>query len=256
VLINIFLSTLIKAETFKSHVFTSYLKSYPQQKVSRACKKFTCGPTTIIYLDLNGANSSLHPNYGMGEKGFFAQMMNIGEAMDNQGVSGVINHTLSQRKVHSKPSSLHDKTTISLPMIDYGFTGSFNNILITVSNTQPRYKYSSSVMGLTNKDSSQIFVGTVAIDEYTPFVMRGSYSAKLNRYGDIPIKDQNCPAFSDPSTPPCQIRKLIGTGKINGTFSINTPPGAINKHPATVTTRDDIDPFISDIKSMAAAYGI
>jgi len=252
--IMIVLLTSLKAESFKNNFFNAELRSAPNQTISEYCREYTCGPTTTITLYPNDV-TGLSPNYEMGGKGFFKQMMNIGEAFGNEGASGVINHALKQHKVPTKVSTIHDKTTMVLPLIDYGFTGSFSHILITVSNEEPRYGYSSVTMGLTDKDDFITYAGTVTIEEYSPFIIRGSYSTPLKRYEDINPRDLQCPAFSDPSTPPCKIRKLMGTGNISGTFSISTPQGATNRYKQTPSS-DDLDPFISDIESMAAAYGV
>ncbi len=96
-------------------------------------------------------------------------------------------------------------------MIDYGYSGTFNNILITTSSSGLKLKTAKKD---EFSEGHTGFTGTITIEEYSPYVMKGSYSGELYSYvgtnapyrGPLPSKREK------------QI-KISATGSVNGEFN-------------------------------------
>jgi hypothetical protein len=69
---------------------------------------------------------------------------------------------------------------ITLPLIDYGFTGSFNNAALTVKGRGDAvYKAIGPQDIQPGPGTAYPLAGKVTIEEYTPLVMRGRFSGDL-----------------------------------------------------------------------------
>lgn len=251
--VNVFLTSGVRAENFNySSSAGGSAERYPDKKMSKGCSLYTCGPTSIIKLSpvLLATSIDKH-NYNIGQSSTFEQMMNKGEGAAN------LNPNEMMMKMGVTPQSAEKSTEIEIviPLIDYGFSGSFSNILIKVSTRNEAYK--SVEQGLTNKDSKYEFTGSVTIEKYSPYVLKGSYTAPLKRYEAISARDIKCPAFSDPSTPPCTITKQVGTGNVNGQFNILSPWRNDSRLNNSIDRKVSfVDPFAKDIGAKATEFGI
>lgn len=90
------------------------------------------------------------------------------------------------------------EVTIKIPGIDYGFTGTLRNAVILVSGANESTLLRS--MSPSPEDSRPPCLyrkptGTVTIEEFTPFIMRGSYSGQLVE-GGVVRNVRKCPTKS------------------------------------------------------------
>jgi len=195
------------------------------------------GETTAAFGD-----SSI--NYDVGAVGTFEQMLKRGEDFNKNGLSSAITEMIKKGEEYKG-----GKIRIVFPMIDYGYTGTFNNIEISVHeqnerlSTATRDEYTGGVTG---------FTGSVTIEKYSPSTMKGSYSGTLYRYVDA-----NLP-YRGPL--PHQRVKIIvgaGTGSVNGEFTIINPWKDDDRISDGIDYQSAIvDPMKDDIKRMVDKYGI
>lgn len=82
---------------------------------------------------------------------------------------------------------------ISIPLIDYGYVGTFNNALIDVhsaNNKHAGYSAKGPRDAIPGPGNGYPLSGSVNIEVYNPWVMRGSFSAKLvKNEPDHPLDD-------------------------------------------------------------------
>jgi len=117
--------------------------------------------------------------------------------------------------------------SISMPMVDYGYTGSFNRAAISVAMAGKR---SCSAIGPPDANERTPLTGTVTIEAYTPAVMVGSFVAPLAEF--VPGPDgrgvyQSC-------------------GTVTGTFTSAAPYLADER---SEMIPDSIDQMADDIAS-------
>ena len=86
--------------------------------------------------------------------------------------------------------------SIVIPLIDYGFTGSFDNAAISVRMSGDRRW---SAIGPADEQQRSRLTGRVTIEEYTPFVIRGSFVAPLAEFLPSGFPDQP-PVFTPRDT--------------------------------------------------------
>ncbi|MDX1409451.1 MAG: hypothetical protein R3330_14990, partial [Saprospiraceae bacterium] len=87
------------------------------------------------------------------------------------------------------------RINISIPRIDYGFKGSFEHALMTVSKegggvyaATTSSPVSVNLGGLGGPSLRRVPNGKVTIEEYTPFILRGTFEASLvERRNDRPV---------------------------------------------------------------------
>jgi hypothetical protein len=136
-----------------------------------------CGPTTTVNLSLSpGAAGGFGAASGTG--GDLGQFLTTlggvaanGIAETEQGLAAA-----AQAIGRTKGSTVH----ITMPAIDYGFTGSLSNVYIRVNgdggddllSIEPRDVIPGPGRGFP-------LSGRVTIEEFTPFVMRGRFSAAV-----------------------------------------------------------------------------
>jgi len=240
----------------------------PNKKVSKSCKTYTCGPTSNIELSMLPSPNVDLKNYNIGGNSTLEQMMKMGEDIEKYGPTAA----MGKMGIPQRLGGETKKINITFPMIDYGFSGSFNNILISVTekkrggSRRDTRRYKSVVQGLTSKDYNQVeYTGNIKIEKYTRFILKGSYSATLRKYKQIPWEDVRlvgqpdrfCPALTDPSTPACTAYTLEGTGKIEGQFNILSPWRDDDRLNKGIDTKSSfVDPLKNDIKGMVAQFGI
>lgn len=136
-----------------------------------------CGPYTSIQLTtVPGMMTSLAQSTGRGGAfGQFLSMMSGVAAVGPMEASKKYEEAL-QRAGQYDASDVH----ITIPLIDYGFQGSFNNAAITVSKRGGGY-YEAIGPNDIQPGPGKVFPlsGRVTIEEFSTAVLRGSFSASL-----------------------------------------------------------------------------
>ncbi len=169
-----------------------------------------CGPLTSIQLELTpGAIGDLTQTTGTG--GGLGQVMSQFTAIADNGAFRTDRDwkAAMQEAKDSEGSSVG----ITMPLIEYGFTGSFDNAAIVVNGG----KGSGNYQALGPQDSQigrgRAFrqSGKVTIEEFTPYVMRGSFSANLTDMSRVEFTEEDV----DPTLP---IHRTI-----SGRFVIAAP---------------------------------
>jgi hypothetical protein len=166
-----------------------------------------CGASTRLNLaSLPGSMASLENTTGRG--GFFGQ---FASTMMGLGAGGVLETNAAfQRAQQSMWERDGSEISIQIPMIDYGFTGTFNNASIEVSRAGGR-RYRAVGPDDIQPGPGYRFPlsGSVNIESYTPTLMKGTFSAQLT--------DTDAVDFAgDDMTLPIHAR-------ISGSFSIAAP---------------------------------
>jgi len=74
---------------------------------------------------------------------------------------------------------------LRIPLVDYGFTGTFNNASISVSKAGGGSYSASGPKDIDDSLSTSVYPpsGTVVIEEYSPQMLRGTFSGQLVRNG-------------------------------------------------------------------------
>ncbi len=233
------------AEPFENYsAFGGEVERDPNRQKGKGCSRlYYCGPTSTVTLSMHASDQDAF-NYNMGEKGTFEQMMQRGEEYKNFDALSMTEKIEKSRAAHNAP-----KIKIVFPMIDYGYSGTFNNILITTSSSGLKLKTAKKD---EFSEGHTGFTGTITIEEYSPYVMKGSYSGELYSYvgtnapyrGPLPSKREK------------QI-KISATGSVNGEFNILSPwKGDARMNDGIESPLAIVDPMKNDIKRLAAKYGI
>jgi hypothetical protein len=137
-----------------------------------------CGPMTSIMLNLMpGMYGSLGHTTTQG--GQMAQMMDQLMAMSEATSAGTLDDMARQADAQTGSS-----ITIAIPLIDYGFTGSFGNASISMNRANSDthgsiYQAVGPRDSIPGPGSEFPLSGKVTILEYTPWVMRGTFSAGM-----------------------------------------------------------------------------
>jgi hypothetical protein len=150
---------------------------------SEAFKYTPCGPYTSISMNLvPGTYLDLALSSGTG--GLTSQVFSslMGQAMSNPFDAGDVMAELGEKLESIDASSV----SIMMPFIDYGFTGSIDNAMIS---TKVGGIQMQSVGPLDGTYQSPL-VGSVSIEEYTPMRIRGSFTAPLAWFEPAPAPDQ------------------------------------------------------------------
>lgn len=246
--------SMIGARTAYADPFKNY-SSYgaevdrePNRKKRKNCSKYYyCGPTSTIELSMHGSGETGSisddilgtAGYDIGENGTFEQLMK-GGSFNKQAA-------IMEKIAKTRAADEGQKIKIVIPMIDYGYSGTFNNILIKTSKSEDTYQTQKR-----NQYGDHIgFTGSVTIEEYSPFVMKGSYSGQLYSYEFESGKDYRGPAWQR------QPVKRVVTGTLNGKFNVLSPWKGDERIEETVDYQSAIvDPMKNDIKRLASKYGI
>jgi hypothetical protein len=169
--------------------------------------------------------------------GQFSSMMSGVAASDMFADSSKIEAAAERSK--NTPGS---HVSIAFPMIDYGFTGSFDNASLTV-NAGPNQTYKSLGPGdvQPGPGTRYPFAGVVTIEEYTPWQMRGSFSGHLTNMDRLNL------VGDDPSLP---IHE-----NIHGTFNL-IAPWQKDDRMAVETAETAIASVFADVQQMQAGAGV
>ncbi len=202
--------------------------------VKEAFAETGCGPTTSITLSLMpGSFADLFQTTGTG--GGLAQLMSQFTAIADKGVfatSAGINDAL--QKTADTEGSLVE---LQFPAIDYGFQGTFSNADIKVSSGVDRQKFYAKGPNDIQRGRGRLYPtsGVVTIDEFTPFVLRGSFQAGLV---DLPNIDFSM--VGDDYTLP--IARTI-----SGSFAITAPWEGDDRVEPVVTAGGTHESAIQDL---------
>jgi len=176
---------------------------HSEQSACRNPFKYSaCGPKMRISMKLMpGTWGNVFQSAG-GTGGPTSQIVS---SMIEQALSTPFDHTDVVNELEQKLESIDASgVSITMPYVDYGFTGSFNNALI-------RTKVGGiSMESIGPRDASKQFplIGTVNIEAYTLFHIQGSFSAPL--------------AYFEPGLTPSQ--KVYRSGPtLTGTFNQVAP---------------------------------
>lgn len=171
----------------------------PEEPPCREPFKYTpCGPYTSIRMELvPGTYLELDQNSGTGGAAsqIFSSMM--AQASSNPFDAQDVMAELVEKLESIDASSV----SIMMPFIDYGFTGSIGNAMIS---TKVGGVHMQSVGPLDGTQQSPL-IGSVSIEEYTPMRISGSYSAPLAYFEPAP----------GPNQPPVYKRGPTLTGTFN-----------------------------------------
>ncbi len=199
-----------------------------------------CGPTTTINLMLtSGSIGDMSQTTSQG--GAFGQFMGQLGAIAMGGVSNVTEELYAnEARIAAAEGS---RLTMTFPAIDYGFTGSFDNVRMTVNASR------NSVYEALGPDivpgPGRLFpdIGRVTIDEYTPLIMRGSFSAQLtdtSRF-ELSLDDE------DPVPPAHRT--------ISGRFTIAAPWRHDNRVTPLAPAESQEDAVLQDMVAAFPALG-
>jgi hypothetical protein len=166
-----------------------------------------CGPSTRISLvTVPGILSSVSQATGRG--GAFGQFMSMLSGVADVGPMEVADR---YKKALERAGEYDGSfVNIDIPLIDYGFTGTFDNALISVSK-KGGGQFESIGPADIQPGPGQLFAlaGSVTIEEFSTAVMRGTFSAALVDRDDIA-------AMGDDGSLPVK-------GDISGRFQIAVP---------------------------------
>ena len=229
-----------------------HVERNPDREKNGGCNYYHCGPTTVIRISPIslplGMGSAL--NFGTGEIDFIdgnystGQNGSLKKADEYEKTSQLVLKAYVEAYMKEAASSNEiAEIEITIPMIDYGFTGSFQNIRIEMSAIDDR-SYRSAVLN-TQTGEHASFTGSVNIEHYSPFALKGSYSSALNKYEAI----RPMPPLGRP------LIRLASSGNLEGQFNILSPMNGderiiIDDHASI------IDPMRNDIKQKLTQYGI
>ena len=181
-------------------------RSPNEHPCSRPFQWIACGPMTRVSLRLApGTFGDLTATSGRG--GFLAQMTGMLQASGQAVLDGDYGAWVEQvTQVPGHEIRLH------FPLIDYGFTGSFSNAYITAQI--PDRKALESIGptdAIPGRGTRFPLNGTVTITEYSPEVMRGSFS------GTMVYREDHDP------TSPNEQQTLPVRHKLKGNFVVAAP---------------------------------
>jgi|GEM_PF-1019261 len=140
-----------------------------------------CGPRTTIRLSaIPGALQAMMLADGRGSiTGQFIGQMSTGAkaGLASELMAG------SRSIAQTAGSSVH----IVIPAIDYGFTGTFDTASITVNGGEGHGTYQALGPEDSSPGGDRVFLqaGHVTIEEFTPFVLRGTFEAQLTDMSQV-----------------------------------------------------------------------
>lgn len=142
-----------------------------------------CGPTTSITLSvMPGIIGSTMQSTGRG--GVFGQYMSM---LSGIADVGALEASDRMRKAYEKMNAVDGaEVSITIPLIDYGFSGHFSNAQITV-NKAGGDNYLAMGPADIQPGPGHLFPlsGSVSIETFTPELLQGTFSADLVDPDDI-----------------------------------------------------------------------
>ncbi|MBM69786.1 MAG: hypothetical protein CME43_09950 [Haliea sp.] len=178
--------------------------------VGQAFAESGCGPTTAIHLTLMpGAFADGFQTTGTG--GGLAQVMSQFIAMADNGPFATdkgLRNAFGEA-AETEGSYVH----ILIPAIDYGFTGTFTEARIGVNGGKGHGEFEARGPEDLVPGRGRLFpyTGSVTIEEFTPFLLRGSFSGQLTDLSSVDFS-----VFGDDHALPVQRQ-------IRGRFAITAP---------------------------------
>jgi hypothetical protein len=160
-----------------------------------AFQYIACGPRTNISLSLLPGSAFTGFGYVTGTGGSGAQMMSVFSGIAEAGAAQLSQEW--QASMEELQATEGGTVSISIPMIDYGFTGSFDNANMIVSGKNgATYRAEGPADDIPGPGIGFPLSGKVTIEKYTPYVLKGSFSADL-------VDVSNRPPFEsqDPVSP-------------------------------------------------------
>jgi hypothetical protein len=150
----------------------------PQEPPCKDAFKFEpCGPTTSISSSIVPA---IAPNLeaSAGRGGIFGQFMTL---MAGYGSAGVMGSSSALWATGQKSYDLDGSSvTITVPLIDYGFTGTFNNAVLRVHRSGGgMYEAIGPNDALPGPGALYPLSGRVTIEEYSPAILKGNFRGAL-----------------------------------------------------------------------------
>ena len=204
-----------------------------------------------IYLNFAPALvSGDGPQFSVGSDGTLNQMLVLGGEISEKGVQGAFSKQIS--KGIAGNNQLVREVRIRLPSIDYGFTGVLDKLLISVKGRKngKNLRYRTIIMEQFS-GNPLARVGTVTIEAYTPYFLKGTYSGAVSNPRDL-LPDTR-PAFSDPSTP--RPPPMPTSGAIRGEFMILNPWQ--NDYRVELDLDNSVTkPFLKSLKSMSDTFDL
>lgn len=214
--------------------------------INKGCTSYYfCAQVSIIKLSLTNVQYPTQGmNYDIAGESTFETLMDI-----SQGDSDFIADQIAKGTARDKDGSIK----ITLPMIDYGYTGTFNEILITVNT--PDGEVDTATRDLYDGDYTA-FTGSVTIEKYDTFTLKGSYSGTLNQYDPI-YPDGKVPYYGPLPSNRVQQYKLGRSGNISGEFNIISAWREDERIVETMDMRGGMGgSLLSEIDRLAAAFNI
>ncbi len=137
----------------------------------------SCGPTTSVTLSvMPGLIGSTMQSTGRG--GVFGQYMSM---LSGIAEVGALEASRRQREAYEKMAAVDGaEVHITIPLIDYGYSGRFNNAEISVSKAGGG-SFVAIGPGDLQPGPGRVFPlsGSVSIEQFTPDLMQGTFSAAL-----------------------------------------------------------------------------
>lgn len=179
-----------------------------------------CGPYLSITLSLM-PGTYIIPGSATAQGGAAAQVFGGLQAMSQ---TSMFDTTERVQELTARLDSIDaHHVNIAIPLIDYGETGSFSNARIDVGMSGERQW---SAIGPMDQHYRSPLTGRVTIEEYTPYVIRGSFVAPLAEF--LPGAGPNDPPIFTPRQ------------TISGTFTSVAPWLADERVTMINDTREEI----------------
>jgi hypothetical protein len=174
-----------------------------------------CGPQLVISLSKDlGLIPGSGPTASAG--GMFKQMgaLNMQSAEEQAKEEALLVEQMQGMAINNRGNVI----SISVPFVDYGYSGKFFNANIEVSGNNG----GSYLAVRTMPDDDGIYSpnGAVEIDHYTPHILRGTFSGSLVDRETIKNATRNNPG-------------LTIADRISGTFVVSAPWRGSNAAPET-----------------------
>jgi hypothetical protein len=136
-------------------------------------KYSACGPRLQINLELM-PGTYVSPGGANAQGGIAAQAMGGFQAMSQ---TSLFDTEQTMKALQARVDAIDGSAVnIAIPLIDYGFSGSVPNAAISVKMSGGR---SWRAFGPPDEQGRTRLTGTVTIEEFTPTVIRGSFTAPL-----------------------------------------------------------------------------
>jgi len=152
-----------------------------------------CGPITTIGLSLvPGSFGQL--GYVTATGGLLAQTMDMFSGMAGAGAIELGEGWMEAAKRVGNMDGA--EVRIIIPLIDYGYSGAFSNAFLTVSAAGDEvYEAIGPQDALPGKGIEFALAGQVSIEEYSPYVLRGTFSGDLVNMNRVPVFTEDNPTL-------------------------------------------------------------